>query len=318
MNETLTMMQQLSEKAKNYPIEIVARSFGYNFKGTGKYRSSTDVAGLVLFTNTNTYFDYYSHKGGTVIDFVMHEKGLNFKEALNYINEEFLTKDIDGAIVKTGKETNTGFNRKEADASFSLPERNDNHRRAYMYLTKSRGINGQLVQELLHKKLIYESKDKHNVVFVGTDKNFKPRHAFIRGTLTDVQFRGDVSGSNKDYGFSISGNSKRLIVFEAPIDLLSYKSLYPKAKDHLLAIGMLEKRPIDKYLEEHPDIDEISFLLDNDSKGKEYEKFLQDYYKKEYEVVAHPLADKIIASGAKDVNEYLIKRIEAPRQVKTL
>ena len=62
-------------------------------------------------------------------------------------------------------------------------------------------------------------RDSHNAVFVGRDEDGVPRYAHQRGTAGN--FRLDVKGSDKAFNFCYRGEGERLLVFEAPIDLLS-------------------------------------------------------------------------------------------------
>lgn len=62
-------------------------------------------------------------------------------------------------------------------------------------------------------------------VFVGVDAKGVPRHAHKRGTFTQGQpYKGNVGGSSPGYSFHYIGQSDRVYVFEALIDLLSFIS----------------------------------------------------------------------------------------------
>ena len=77
--------------------------------------------------------------------------------------------------------------------------------------------------------MIYEDAKYHNAVFVGYDSDGVPRHAHKRGTYTSGEpFKGNVEGCDPRYSFHWNGQSDTVYVFEAPIDLLSFISLYQK------------------------------------------------------------------------------------------
>ena len=80
---------------------------------------------------------------------------------------------------------------------------------------------------MIAKGDIYESKNYHNVVFVGRDKEQNPRYAAMRGT-DENRYRGEARGSEKAYGFGHIGTDEKLFVFESPIDLLSYITAVPE------------------------------------------------------------------------------------------
>ena len=77
--------------------------------------------------------------------------------------------------------------------------------------------------------MIYEDRKYHNAVFVGYDKSGVARHAHKHGTFTGGKaFKGNEESSDPKYSFHWTGKSGRLYVFEAPIDLLSFLTLYQK------------------------------------------------------------------------------------------
>ena len=69
-------------------------------------------------------------------------------------------------------------------------------------------------------------------------------------------FKGDVPGSNKDIGISTSLQSRSMnavLVFEAPIDLMSY--LHPAPESNLQrggAVWTVRRRRCDTYLRDNP------------------------------------------------------------------
>ena len=75
--------------------------------------------------------------------------------------------------------------------------------------------------------LLYEDAEYHNAVFVGTDTDGVPRHAHKRSANSyGKAFRLNVEGSDPRYSFHYVGTGRSLYVFEAPIDMLSFITLY--------------------------------------------------------------------------------------------
>lgn len=142
-------------------------------------------------------------------------------------------------------------------------------RRVFAYLCRTRGIDPEVVSAFAHARLIYESADHHNAVFVGRDGQGKIRHLHARGTLTGSQFRQTLPGSEKAYSFHWPGTSGKLYAFEAPIDLLSYISLHPEGwQDHTyVALCGVSAAPIHRLLEAQPQLQEVVLCLDNDEAG---------------------------------------------------
>jgi len=135
-----------------------------------------------------------------------------------------------------------------------------------------------VLDAFVHAKLIYESaepsadgsKEYHNAVFVGCDEHGDARHAHKRGLYTfGESFKRNVSGCDPRYSFHHCGTSDRLYVFEAPIDLLSFVSIYPGGwQDHsYVALCGTSKHAMLWMLEQNPKLQKIALCLDNDVPG---------------------------------------------------
>ena len=97
----------------------------------------------------------------------------------------------------------------------------------YAYLIKQRFIAPEVITHFAKKKLLYEDKKHHNAVFVGMDSSGTPRQAHKRSTTTfGNSFRQTIEDSDTKYSFAHFGKSNMLFVFEAPIDMLSFITLY--------------------------------------------------------------------------------------------
>ena len=190
----------------------------------------------------------------------------------------------------------------EKEIEFSLPERSDSFRHIYAYLIKTRKIDRWVVDQFIKEKMLYENK-YHSCVFVGYDYDGNPRHAAIRGTMTSKAFKGETRGSDKRFAFHRSGENKMLHVYESPIDMMSYLTLYPDAiKDHHVALCCLADTSLQEYVK-HYDIQRIFLHLDNDEWGRNQTEKLKDFYGKSYDIW-----DESPFDGYKDFNEQLAGR----------
>ena len=190
----------------------------------------------------------------------------------------------------------------EKEIEFSLPERSDSFRHIYAYLIKTRKIDRWVVDQFIKEKMLYENK-YHSCVFVGYDYDGNPRHAAIRGTMTSKAFKGETRGSDKRFAFHRSGENKMLHVYESPIDMMSYLTLYPDAiKDHHVALCCLADTSLQEYVK-HYDIQRIFLHLDNDEWGRNQTEKLKDFYGKSYDIW-----DESPFDGFKDFNEQLAGR----------
>ena len=151
-----------------------------------------------------------------------------------------------------------------------LPERNESCEIARKYLIEQRKLSEHLVDQMIEKGDIYESKAYHNVVFVGRDKEQNPRYAAMRGT-DENRYRGEARGSEKAYGFGHIGTDEKLFVFESPIDLLSYITAVSEEweKHSYISLGGLSEKAMKRMYTEYPHIHSIYLCLDNDEPGNE-------------------------------------------------
>ena len=78
-----------------------------------------------------------------------------------------------------------------------------------------------------------------------------------------------MGGSEKAYSFHHTGTSQRLYVFEAPIDMLSYISLHPEnwQENSCVALCGVGSSPIQRFLDEVRQLEEVVLCLDNDEGG---------------------------------------------------
>ena len=159
----------------------------------------------------------------------------------------------------------------------------------------------------MKEKLIYESKDTHNVIFLGKDKEGNIKHAAMRGTLSDKSYKGDCTGSDKRYCFNLSGRSDTLFVFESAIDSLSHATITKMKKgdyreDHRISSGGVSSIALFQYLEDNPGIKNVVLCLDNDAAGEKAKiRIAKELLEKGYEV-----SEDFPPSG-KDWNEFLKK-----------
>ena len=84
-------------------------------------------------------------------------------------------------------------------------------------------------------------------------------------------FRGNVEGGDPRCSFHWFGNSGRLYVFEAPIDLLAFLTLYPEAGRNtaMWPSAALRSRPCSGCWRKDPRIQRVVLCLDHDAAGIE-------------------------------------------------
>lgn len=119
-------------------------------------------------------------------------------------------------------------------------------------------------------------------MFVGVDENEIPRQAHKRSTNSfGNTFRQTIEDSDTRYSFSHFGTSGKLFVFEAPIDMLSYLTLYPEnwRKHSYIAMNGVYENAVLTALETHSNLNEIVLCTDNDEGGIDAADRLTDILK---------------------------------------
>ena len=136
-----------------------------------------------------------------------------------------------------------------------------------------------MIRQFLNAGLLYEDAVHHNCVFVGKNSAGQAKYAELRGTydLDGPGFKGDAPGSDKNTGFSLPHDprSDLVLVFEAPIDLMSYLTLHRDMVNAVALCGLYDGA-LRTYLQAHPEIRRIALCLDADEPGQKAARQLQE------------------------------------------
>ena len=287
----MTYTQAQIDKANAVDLEKFLRAQGETLVRSGKeYRwkahDSLTVCG-------NKWFRHSQSKGGLPVDFVMEFYGKSFPEAVQMLTGE------------------PGEAQPEADPApspaFRLPLRNVTNANILNYLTQERKLSPSLVNFFIAAGDIYEDSSHHNVVFVGRDADGHPRYASSRGIRE--KFRQDAAGAEKAFGFAHRGTDKQLLVFEAPIDLLSFIELFPKnwQQHNYLSLGGVSGKALRQFLSERPDVERVFLCLDADKAG-------EDACKRLAALLPDTVSVTRIQPCMKDWNDVLVHRAEIPNR----
>ncbi len=158
--------------------------------------------------------------GKTALQYLIKVKEMDFVDAVLHLccdtlaqqNQSSPTKEVD--------------NKKQ---KFLLPKAYKNNDRVVEYL-RLRKISDFIIDYCIDNKLLYESADYHNAVFVGYDRKGVARYATLRGTWKHManSFKGEVAGSDKRFSFSVPAidKSDKLIVTESALCEFLHNALY--------------------------------------------------------------------------------------------
>ena len=265
--------------------------------------------GSVTFRG-NRWYRHSQQIGSHAIDFMQEFFGMSYPEAVTYLldgetgqvirgrkhippeQRAEIKKNRDGRTeagsqaakkAKSGQEAAKQGEKAEPAAGqengeeekekvLAPPARNDTMKRVYAYLMKKRYIDREILSFFARKGTLYESAEHHNAVFAGVDKEGNIRHIHKKGTCSDGRsFRMNEDGSDSSYGFGYAGEGNRLYVFEAPIDFLSFLTLYPKnwqENSYIVLNGVAEHAML-QMLRDYPQLDTVILCLDHDPAGIE-------------------------------------------------
>ena len=287
----MTYTQAQIDKANAVDLGKFLRAQGETLVRSGKeYRWKAHDS---LTVRGNKWFRHSQSKDGFPVDFVMEFYGKSFTEAVQMLTGE------------------PGEAQPEADPApspaFRLPLRNVTNANILNYLTQEWKLSPSLVNFFIAAKDIYEDAAHHNVVFVGRDADGHPRYASSRGIRE--KFRQDAAGAEKAFSFAHRGTDKQLLVFEAPIDLLSFIELFPKnwQQHNYLSLGGVSGKALRQFLSERPNVERVFLCLDADKAG-------EDACKRLAGLLPDTVSVTRIQPCMKDWNDVLVHRAEIPNR----
>lgn len=288
--------------AESLSLSYVVSKMGFEVRKKGNYYTTREMDSLMIY-NDKTWCRHsrksnFGRIGGGVLDFLMEYGNMTFPEAVEWALKEH------GKLPERIKEYPISGNKKE-NAVFVLPERHENNKRVFAYLMKKRRLSSDTVKFFISQGLLYESREHHNMVFLGKDKTGHVRFASMRGTYDPPNgepFKCDVEGNDKRYGVNLyRKGSCQVAVFEGCVDMMSFQELDFNQASSLLTLGMVGDAPLRTFLSEHEEIKKILLVLDHDKAGKIATDRMRKIYTEEgYEVEVFEYPEEM-----KDLNQYL-------------
>jgi len=294
------------------------------------YRCQQHPSLAIKYDRLSWYWHRRGYGGYGLLDYLIKVEDMPFREAVAAVLA--YVRPLAGGQPLTHCHPSTIHPRCETEAAKTLilPEKAKTPVRIYDYLYRIRGIDLEIIQQLIREKKIYEDLNG-NVVFVGYDEQNNPRGATLRGTCGDRQgtyggygyggcrFHMDAPGSDKRYGFHMDActiteqptdnKGLQLYIFESAIDAMSHATMEDIItsdktawrRDNRLSLGGVTDKALDKYLENHQQVNELILCLDNDAAGREAAaEMASKYADKGYRV-------RLSLPGNKDYNDDLLE-----------
>jgi len=294
--------ENLVEQARNADVvAFIEKHNGFTFAHRGgEYRCEQHQSLAIKDDRRSWYWHSQAIGGFGALDFLMIAEGMPFRQAVETL---------------TGTPLEAAPPRQEAEQpkTLKLPPKAGIPLHLYDYLCKKRGIDGEIVNALMQKEMLYEDK-RGNVIFLGYDEQGKARFASLRSTRDS--FRRDCAGSDKRYGFCmVSTDSDQLYIFESPIDAMSHGSIDNAFRGNTdawkrinrLSLAGTSDAALPFFLNQHKSVKELVFCLDNDSPGRVAANVMNCIYadKGYYTRIEPPMG--------KDFNEDLLNNIQKAR-----
>lgn len=234
--KTYKKMEELTEKAKSKDIISVAESLGIKLTRTGQtFKGEWAGHDSFSFNPRKNTFDWYGRGlHGDSIDLVKIIKDVNFKGAVAYLNEI----DVE-SFDKSKLPPKEKF-------SYYLKD-NEDVRELNQYLIEKRGHSEDTVSFFLSEGILSQSIWRTTLdsgeyfyepvaVFKQLNKQGAIDGASVQGFYKNEKIHKDhksghlkrIMPKSDGYGgFALNiGTPKRLIIFEAPIDMMSYYDLH--------------------------------------------------------------------------------------------
>lgn len=278
------------QQAASVDLEAFLRHRGERLISSGKDKRLASDHSITI--RENEWYDHAEETGGGAISFVQRYYNVGYAEAVTMLlGDEF--------ALTTPATREAQIEQKQ----FVLPPAHKNMRRVFAYICKTRGIDCNVVSAFAKAHLIYEDADYHNAVFVGIDADGIPRHAHKRSTNSEgLSFRQNVEGSDTKNSFNYAGTDGSLYVFEAPIDLLSYISLYSadwQSHSYVACCGT-SMLPVLEQLR-RLETENVYLCLDNDTAGQNAAERMAA------ELIKRGVCSEILLPAQKDWNDDLRK-----------
>ena len=204
------------------------------------------------------YKDFATDETGNSIEFLINHMGYTFVGAVQALTNCSAT-DYSSDRQKNGIKT--------VPPKFPAPV-NGIYKNLFAFLT-DRGIPSETIQMLISEKIMYQEKEKNNIVFINAERDF----AELRGTYTfGNPFHGIVSNCRHDgfWWFRTSKEATTGYICEAAIDAISLYELHKmhgnmKPAYYISIAGVAKQPAIDRLKRSKLD---LVLAVDNDDAGQ--------------------------------------------------
>ncbi len=134
-----SISDEMKRKANETDLVSILEHNGQQVKRVGSEYEWKD-GGQTVSIKGNLWFHQYEQIGGTTVGFIRKFWGLSYPEAVQFI----LNEDLQSEKVKVEVQSDKATHRSH-EATFKLPDKNEDMRRTFAYLTKTRGSHSNIL-----------------------------------------------------------------------------------------------------------------------------------------------------------------------------
>ena len=250
----------------------------------------------------NTWYDFGTHEGGGLIDFVCKIAGCQRKEAYDWLASirHLIPEEIHAEVIR--RATSVGESKviiEKVNEQFSKP--------ALIEYAQSRCISREILDKYCDE-VIYSVTSKPGSSFFAIGFKNNSGGYVLRSKVAKICSSSDATTLGPDGKLTEEVNSKTVAVFEGFIDFLSLLSYNEKEiPGHdcciLNSVSNLEKSL--PWIARH---EKIRVFTDNDNAGRDTYQKISDYVSESAEEVCiYDMAE--LYKGHKDVNDKLVEEM---------
>ncbi len=313
------------QQAQSLNLVQILEARGEQFEPSGREKRMKSDHSVTI--RDSMWYDHSAQEGGGPLEFFKKFHNMTFKQAMETLvgQPQELVQNPSYRQPSTQHQQATPQNRQQQapphlvpsprpqvpkTQEFQLPNRNTEMKKTFAYLASKRKIDFGIISHFAKARTLYESSEifknsqylVRNCVFVGTDENGNPRHAHKHGlNFEGDTFKRNVQDSEAQFSFHHVGKNEHLFVFEAPIDMLSFISIYQQdwQESSYVALCGTSGHAIEWMLNQNPQLQNVVLCLDNDHAGIQAVEKLSEQFKNHNPMPYFPTG--------KDWNEDLIE-----------
>lgn len=259
------------KQASDIHVVDYLESKGESLIKQGKYYRHSEHDSLIINENGKWFWNSRNEGGYGAISFARTFYEYSFQDAVRDVNGQEITKTMD----KDEQETNKSFD-------YPVQYEKESQENAIEYLHNKRGISRETIDNLISADLIAEDK-KNNCVFKWKDRETGKIVGADRQGTTQMEdgnyFKQIVSGSKADGGFQFDvGKPENLVLFESPIDAISYYDMHKPSDTRFKSMSGLKDRSaatsvkeLAKEIQENGrNFNKVIIAVDNDEAGNNF------------------------------------------------